>query len=89
MLATDSLILVVNRAAAEADHIKQLIEFMDSPAVETATPRRWRERLGSHRLEALFVGPDLSDREINSLMDDVASLDPNVPIVLVGDQHPT
>jgi len=89
MTSTDSVILVVNRAAAEADNLKQLIEFMDSPAVETATPGRWRQCLGEHRLEALFVGPDLSDREINDLLDGVASLDPNVPIVLVGEQRPS
>ena len=87
MTNADSLILVVNREAAEAEHLKELIEFMDSPAVETATPRRWRQQLGDHRLEALFVGPDLSDSEIGSLLDDVSRLDPNVPIVLVGEQQ--
>ena len=89
MALSDSLILVVNRAAAEAEHIKQLIEFMDSPAVETATPSRWRECLGEHRLEALFVGPDLDDRDLNTLLDGVRDLDPNVPIVLVGDTLPS
>ena len=59
---------------------------MDSPVVETATPSRWREQLGAHRLEALFVGPDLDDGEVNQLLDDVGHLDPNVPIVLVGEQ---
>ncbi len=85
MASTDSLILVVNRAATEAEHIKALIEFMDTPSVETATPNHWRDQLGDHRLEALFVGPDLSDKDISTLMDDVGRLDPNVPIVLVGD----
>lgn len=82
-----SLILVVNRAKAQAEHLRELIEFMDRPAVETATPRRWRQRLGDHRLEALFVGPDLSDAEISRLLEDVSRLDPNVPIVLVAEQH--
>ncbi len=86
MPSSDSRILVVNRAAAEAEHIKQLIEFMDSPVVETATPSRWREQLGAHRLEGLFVGPDLDDGEVSRLLDDVGHLDPNVPIVLVGEQ---
>lgn len=87
MTNTDGVILVVNREAAGARHLKELIEFMDSPAVETATPRRWRQTLGEHRLEALFVGPDLSDTEINSLMDGVSHIDPNVPIVLVAEHR--
>lgn len=86
MATSESLILVVNRAAAAAEHIKQLIEFMDSPAVETATPQQWRRRLGEHRLEALFIGPDLDDKDINKLFADVCEIDPNVPIVLLGDQ---
>lgn len=87
MTAQDSLIMVVDRDTAEADHLKQLIEFMDSPAVATATPKRWRERLGDHRLEALFVGPDLSDKDLNVLLADIGDYDPNIPIVLVGEHH--
>ena len=85
MPATDSMIMVINRGAAEADHLKQLIEFMDSPPVQTSTPDGWREALGEQRLEALFVGPDLSDGEIDDLLADVGKFDPNVPIVLVGE----
>ena len=87
MTAQDSVIMVVDRDKAEADHLKQLIEFMDSPAVATATPKRWRERLGDHRLEALFVGPDLSDKDLNVLLADIGDYDPNIPIVLVGEHH--
>ena len=87
MTAQDSVIMVVDRDKEEADRLKQLIEFMDSPAVATATPKRWRERLGDHRLEALFVGPDLSDKDLNVLLADIGDYDPNIPIVLVGEHH--
>jgi hypothetical protein len=87
MAFTDSLIMVVNRGKAEADHLKQLIQFMDNPAVATARPSRWRERLGDHRLEALFVGPDLNGKDLDVLLKDIAEYDPNVPIVLVGEHH--
>lgn len=87
MTAQDSVIMVVDRDKAEAEHLKQLIEFMDSPAVATATPKRWRERLGDHRLEALFVGPDLSDKDLDKLLADIGDYDPNIPIVLVGEHH--
>ena len=87
MAVAGSLIMVVNRGEAEADRLRQLIEFMDSPAVTTSSPCRWRERLGDHRLEALFVGPDLSDKDIDALLTDIGEYDPNVPIVLVGEHH--
>lgn len=87
MTAQDSVIMVVDRDKAEAEHLKQLIEFMDSPAVATATPKRWRERLGDYRLEALFVGPDLSDKDLNKLLADIGNYDPNIPIVLVGEHR--
>lgn len=87
MTATDSLIMVINRGKAEADRLRQLIEFMDSPAVATSSPSKWRERLGDHRLEALFVGPDLSDKDLDLLLTDIGKFDPNVPIVLVGEHH--
>ncbi len=83
MPGDDCVILVINRLQAEADNLKELIEFMDTPNVRTATPAEWRQRLGDARLEALFVGPDLSSDEIDALITDVGELDPNVPIVMM------
>ena len=84
MPGDDCVILVINRVQAEADNLKELIEFMDTPHVRTATPAEWRERLGEARLEALFVGPDLTSDEIDTLISDVGELDPNVPIVMMN-----
>ena len=84
MSGDDCVILVINCAKAEADNLKELIEFMDTPNVRTATPAEWRRELGEARLEALFVGPDLSSDEIDALLADVGDLDPNVPIVMMN-----
>lgn len=84
MSGDDCVILVINRAKAEADNLKELIEFMDTPNVRTATPTKWRQELGEARLEALFIGPDLSTEEIDTLIADVGDLDPNVPIVMMN-----
>ncbi len=83
MTGENYVILVINRAQADADNLKELIEFMDTPNVCTALPGEWRKELGDRRLEALFVGPDLSTKEIDTLLVDVGQYDPNVPIVMM------
>lgn len=83
MTGENYVILVINRAQADADNLKELIEFMDTPDVRTALPGEWRQQLGDRRLEALFVGPDLSSDEIDALLVDVGEFDPNVPIVMM------
>ena len=85
MHSADSMIMVVNKTAPAAENLKELIEFMDAPHVCTATPAKWREELGDHRLEAVFVGPDLDDKDIHALVDDIGQLDPNIPIVMITD----
>lgn len=77
------MILVINRTESDASRLKELIEFMDSPSVCVAAPDEWRQRLGGHRLEALFVGSELSDTEVSTLLEGVGQLDPNVPIVMM------
>lgn len=81
------MILVVNRAPSAAENLKELIEFMDAPHVCTATPSRWREEIGESRLEAVFIGPDLNDKDIHVLVGDIGKLDPNIPIVMLTDRH--
>lgn len=83
MQAGQKTILVVDRDPVLAEHLKALIEFMDSPSVVIAEPADWRERLGEQRLEALFVGPDLSADDVSILLTDLCSVDPNVPVVMM------
>jgi DNA-binding NtrC family response regulator len=84
----DKTILVVDPSRAVAEHVKELIEFMDSPRVVTALPDDWQARLGDNRLEALFVGPDLSDTDVRKLLSDLAQFDPNVPVVMMSEAIP-
>lgn len=85
MTADDRMILVVNHGIPAARNLKELIEFMDTPNVRIAAPDDWRSKLGEHRLEALFVGPDVSDQEVDRLLGDIGEMDPNVPIVMMNE----
>lgn len=83
----ERLILVIDGDGAPAQNLKELIEFMDVPRVQISAPENWQSKLGDRRLAAIFLGRDLSEDQINRLMEDICGLDPNVPIVMVyGDQ---
>ena len=84
MSGQDFVILVINRSEVEAENLKELIEFMDTPHVRTAKPGEWREALGDDRLEAMFIGPDITADEADKLVGDIGELDPNVPIVMTN-----
>jgi len=84
----DSMIVVVNNGTTTTDNLKELIEFMDTPEVCSAKPREWRAAVGDRRVEAVFVGPDLNDREVRSLVDDIGKFDPNIPIVMLSEVEP-
>ncbi|MEO1201527.1 MAG: hypothetical protein AAFX10_02390 [Pseudomonadota bacterium] len=79
-------ILIVDDDAATADNLRELLEFMDHPSVITAEPGDWVERLGDRRLEALFVGPDLSENQLSCLLKDLKEIDATVPIVMCKGQ---
>lgn len=83
MLNGDKTILVIDHDLTVSRHVKELLEFMDSPCVVTAMPEDWRERLGQRRLEAMFVGPELPEDEVDVLMAELEALDPNVPVVVM------
>ncbi len=85
MTVGECMILVVSRTESAGRELKELIEFMDTPRVGIAAPGEWRDKLGNCKLEALFVGSDLSDEEIDELLGDIGQLDPNVPIVMMND----
>ncbi|MDX1498764.1 MAG: hypothetical protein R3176_02630 [Woeseiaceae bacterium] len=79
----EPLILVIDRESESAENLKGLIEFMDAPLVRTAGPDDWQEAVGGDRLQALFIGPDLDDAEVERLVAAVGRIDPNVAIVMV------
>ena len=85
MNSSESMIVVVNNSAATTDNLKELIEFMDTPQVCSARPREWRHLVGDRRVEAVFVGPDLDDGEVRTLVGDIGELDPNIPIVMLSE----
>ena len=83
------MILVVNDGAEQAANLKSLIEFMDTPDVMTAKPDDWRERVGDQPIEALFVGADLSPDDVDELLKDIGTIDPNIPIIMLTDGDST
>jgi len=78
------MIVLVNDAESTARHVKELIEFMDAPSVCTATPQNWLEQAGERRLEAVFLGPELTQPDVDAVIAGVGRLDPNIPIVLLA-----
>ena len=89
MEISHGVIMVINHAQRDANNLKQLIEFMDEPDVRTASPQTWRKAIGEKRLGAIFVGADLSESEVDSVLDDVGAMDPNVPIVILNNSATT
>ncbi len=83
MTCSERTILLVDQNTATVENVRELIEFMDAPSVVTAMPADWQDRLGKRRLEALFVGPGLTDKQISTLLSAVAQIDPNVPVVMM------
>ena len=77
------MILVVDTKAAVAERLKSMIEFMDTPAVVTAGPGEWRACAEGERLDAVFLGPDLGDEQVQDVFDGVSEIDPNASIVIV------
>jgi hypothetical protein len=83
-MSVERLIMVIDGQGARGQNLKELLEFMDAPRVQIASPEDWRERLGDRRLAAIFMGDDLPADQIDRLMSDIAEVDPNAPIVLVS-----
>lgn len=86
-MASGGMIIVIYRATGEAQNIKELIEFMDAPEVRTATPSDWQETVGGHRLDAVFLGLDLTESDVRNVVGGVAKVDRNIPIVMLQDSQ--
>lgn len=85
MASQNRVVLVVNDEPDQSAQLKELIEFMDVPSVRASTPGDWRSGLGDQRLEAIFLGPQLSAENLTAVLFDVKAFDPNIPIVVVGE----
>lgn len=78
------LFMIVDDTRDRAENLKELIEFMDVPAVEVTAPENWKSDIGDRRLAAVFLSDDLDGERLRRLISDVGEHDPNVPIVLVN-----
>lgn len=87
MKNTDGMIMVVNRVLDEANKLTRLIQFMDVNNVCAAEPERWQKKIGDKRLEAVFVGADLTDQDVDKLLLEVSQIDPNVPVVMMSNSQ--
>ncbi len=76
--------MVIDNAGSIAENLKELIEFMDAPQVCTAAPADWRTQIGDRHLQAIFIGPQLNDKDVHTLVTDIGTLDPNIPIVMLS-----
>ncbi len=83
MTDREKTILVIDHDLTVSRHVKELLEFMDSPCVVTAIPEDWLVRLGQRRLEAMFFGHELEDDTVEVLLTELETLDPNVPVVMM------
>lgn len=83
MTEIEKVIVVVDPDNDRAERVKGLVEFMDCHRVLTAMPDDWQSRLGARRLEAMFVGPGLSDEAVGGLLADLEQFDPNVAVVMI------
>jgi hypothetical protein len=84
LMSTERLIMVIEGPQARSHNLKELLEFMDAPRVQIASPNDWRTQLGDRRLAALFLGDDLPEEQIDRLISDVAEVNPNAPIVYLS-----
>lgn len=84
--AAESVIVVIDDSPDHSDKLKELLEFMDVPNVCTSTPSDWRAQIGDQRLAAVFVCDHLGKDAVAHVIDGVAEVDRNVPIVFVGGQ---
>ena len=84
MAIASRAVVILGHDQSVSAHVKELVEFMDMPHVITAMPEDWKLRLGESRLEAMFVNPDVTQDVVSSVLQDLSEMDPNVPIVMLG-----
>ena len=87
MVTKERLIVIIDPVVERARNLKELIEFMDAPAVRVASAHDWRSRIGKCRLAAIFLQEDIPQVDLDRVIGDVGKYDPNISIVLVGGQE--
>lgn len=87
MTLPDRVILIVDQSTERATRLKDMIEFMDAPEVRITIPDQWRDAVQDRRFAAIFLAETVSHDVAQSIMKEMESIDPNVPIVLMtGDE---
>ena len=86
MTTADRVILVIDERSERATPLKEMIEFMDAPEVRITIPEEWKNALGQQRPAAIFLTDAVSEVKVNCILDELAEIDPNVPVVLLSDE---
>ena len=78
------VIIVVDNDLDNASRLEEELLFMDELHVRVAPVDEWRDCCANDKVEALFVGPGVIEKDVCSLLKAVEDYDPDVPVVLVG-----
>ena len=87
MSSNPALIVVIDANPARAQKLKELIEFMDAPQVQIASPDDWRKRLRKRRLAAVFLDAGMEKSQQERLIQNIGEFDRNVPIVRINGER--
>lgn len=83
----DRVILVIDERSDRAEPLKEMIEFMDAPEVRITVPEEWKQTLGSQRPAAIFLTDLVSPEKVSEILEELGTLDPNIPVVLLSDDE--
>lgn len=79
----DPVILIVDDDAQSATKLREMIEFLDSPAVEVADFEHWQKTSSQLRLAALFIGTSISEARVELITEQLHNSHPDVPVVVL------
>ena len=83
----DRVILVIDERSDRAEPLKEMIEFMDAPEVRITVPEEWKQTLGNQRPAAIFLTEMVSPEKVREILEELGTLDPNIPVVLLSDDE--
>lgn len=85
--AQEPTVLVIDSKPDRAATLKEMIEFLDTPAVTTVGVEGWRDVADRHRISAVFLGSGLSSETATEIAGELHRLSPDVPVVVVDERH--